>query len=179
MFFKLPLLLLGFVAISHAADIFMYMIKDFQGSMLGLTNPGLTSLNPVVSVKNGRDEGQYWAFIYAARGDTSEYEIVNGFTTNVSSILSYSTVNDTTPGTAYHSQVVGNQDVTTFWDVLFVKNNKKADMCRFVEKVTGLAITAWPAGTGNGTSRASPVTLEQSDVNNPRQTFILMNGRNA
>ncbi|KAJ7859310.1 hypothetical protein B0H14DRAFT_2746921 [Mycena olivaceomarginata] len=165
MFSNLKLLLpLGFLTVSLAADIFTYKIRDFQGSMLDLTNACSESLTPVQSSKKTTEKSQnaifilQWMFIYAAHGDTNEYRVMN---IAVPSILSYTTapVNSTTPaGAALHAQITGNTNVGTFWDVVFVKKN--STRVNFIEKATGLAMTAWPAGKRSG--RSSPVSLPPS-----------------
>ncbi|KAJ7106334.1 hypothetical protein C8R44DRAFT_745403 [Mycena epipterygia] len=140
---------LGLFAITNAADILTFKITDFQGSMLDLTNGSSSSLTP-------------WLFIYAAHGDENEYRVVNAVG---SSILSYATANS--QGPAIHTQIVGNQNVSTNWDVVPVPKGS----VNFIEKQTRLAVTAWPVG--NGKSRSSPLTLETYDAGNPRQVFKL------
>ncbi|KAF8212840.1 hypothetical protein K438DRAFT_2010091 [Mycena galopus ATCC 62051] len=127
-----PLLLLGFVTISHTVpDIFYYMIRDFQVSMVDLTDVSPSSLNP-------------WAFIYAAGGDFNEYHIINGLSTSTSSALSFTTANSTVPSKGLHAQIVANPD-STFWECHVYKEKKGA--YNFIRKATGLAMTAWATGT--------------------------------
>ncbi|KAF7338893.1 hypothetical protein MSAN_02212500 [Mycena sanguinolenta] len=159
------LLLLGFFAIVHAADILTYKIMDFQGSMLQLTSIGSNSLVPVESVKNAKGKGLNWNFIYAARGNPNEYSITNK---DGPSILSYTTASMMNPSSALHAQIVGNQNVGTFWILEFLDRNGTIS---FTEKTSGLAITAWPAGKG---SQYSPLTLEKYDTKNPQQVFKLI-----
>ncbi|KAJ6596543.1 hypothetical protein B0H10DRAFT_2327199 [Mycena sp. CBHHK59/15] len=135
MFLK-SLMFLGLLAIANAADILTFKITDFQGSALDLTSGSPSSLTPVQSVKNTRKKSQnasrrifsryfmlisdrQWMFIYAAHGDENEYRIIN---VAGSSILSYTTANDNVKGPApgIHTQIVGNQNVSTNWDVLSV-----------------------------------------------------------
>jgi hypothetical protein len=52
------LLPLGFLTVSLAADIFTYKIRDFQGSMLDLTNACPDSLTPVQSSKKTTEKSQ-------------------------------------------------------------------------------------------------------------------------
>ncbi|KAJ6590776.1 hypothetical protein B0H10DRAFT_2233526 [Mycena sp. CBHHK59/15] len=155
---------LGLLAIANAADILTFKITDFQGSALDLTSGSPSSLTPVQSVM--LISNRQWMFIYAAHGDENEYRIIN---VAGSSILSYTTANDNVqgPAPAIHTQIVGNQNVSTNWDVLSVPKG----YVNFIEKQTRLAITAWPVG--NGSSRSSPLTLEEYDARNPRQVFKL------
>jgi hypothetical protein len=51
-------------------------------------------------------------------GDANEYRILNDA---VASILSYTTAGITTQGGAIHTQIVGNQNTATNWDVVSVQ----------------------------------------------------------
>jgi hypothetical protein len=136
-----------------------------------------------------------WMFIYAAHGDTNEYRVMN---IAVPSILSYTTapVNSTTPaGAALHAQITGNTNVGTFWDVVFVKKNSTRVKCvfyssnpscsrlirvlcptnSFIEKATGLAMTAWPAGKRSG--RSSPVSLSPPSFSSVLFSYSILLGR--
>ncbi|KAJ7106333.1 hypothetical protein C8R44DRAFT_806035 [Mycena epipterygia] len=161
MFLK-SFMFLGLLAITSAADILTFKITDFQGSVLDLTSGSPKSLTPVQSFTATKNTSQNWLFIFAAHGDDNEYRILNAAG---SSILSYATANS--QGPAIHTQIMGNQNVSTNWDVVPVPKGS----VNFIEKQTRLAITAWPVGSGK--SRSSPLTLETYDAGNPRQVFKL------
>ncbi|KAJ7258409.1 hypothetical protein B0H12DRAFT_1232308 [Mycena haematopus] len=166
------LLWAGVLTLSHAADILTFQIMDFQGSTLALTSPGPNSLVPVESIKNAGNIAMImqWDFIYAARGNPNEYRVVNRYGP---SILSYTTANITSPSlSALHAQVVGNQNVDTFWILVFLDKNGTIS---FIEEASGLAMTAWPAGKRSRKARHSPLTLEEYDKSNAHQVFKLMN----
>ncbi|KAJ7726783.1 hypothetical protein B0H16DRAFT_1697952 [Mycena metata] len=156
MFPKL-ILFLAFCSIAvHAADVLTFKIADFQGSMLDLSSGSPNSLTPVLS----------WRFFYAAHGDENEYRVQN--VAAPASILSYTTADVTTLGGAEHTQIVGKQNVSTFWDIIPVAGKK--GFSNFIEKETRLAMTAWPR---SGRSGSSPITLEQYNAKNPHQVFKL------
>ncbi|KAJ6599707.1 hypothetical protein DFH09DRAFT_1128660 [Mycena vulgaris] len=163
MFLK-SLIFLSVLAITNAADILTFKITDFQGSSVDLVGGSLSSLTPIVSSTTNKNKTQNWLFIYAAHGDTNEYRIINAA---ASSILSYSTADTKASGAALYAQIVGNQNVSTNWDV--VTSNGSTNL---IEKQTRLAMTAWPAGTGS--RRSSPLTLEKYDAHNPHQAFKLV-----
>ncbi|KAJ6450375.1 hypothetical protein C8R45DRAFT_1127955 [Mycena sanguinolenta] len=158
-------LLLGFFAISQAADILTYKIMDFQGSMLQLTSIGSNSLVPVESVRNAKGKGLNWNFIYAMRGNPDEYRITNQ---DGPSILSYTTAS-MDPSSALHAQIAGNQNVGTFW--ILNKFLDRNGTFSFTEKISGFAITAWPAGKH---SQYTPLTLEKYDEKDAQQVFKLI-----
>jgi hypothetical protein len=52
------LLFLGFLNLAHTADILTFKIKDFQGSMLDLSNGSPNSLTPVQSFTSTKTKSQ-------------------------------------------------------------------------------------------------------------------------
>ncbi|KAJ7677167.1 hypothetical protein B0H17DRAFT_1139814 [Mycena rosella] len=158
---------LALLAVTNAADILTFKITDFQGSSVDLTGGSPSPLTPVQSFTTSTNQSQnasqrfvpllytyqrpQWLFIYAMNGDENEYRVINAAGR---SILSYTSDNYETPGPAIHAQIVGNQNVSTFWDIMPV--SKGSVESYFIEKRTGLAMTAWPAGKGS--SRSSPVS---------------------
>ncbi|KAJ7027773.1 hypothetical protein C8F04DRAFT_1121300 [Mycena alexandri] len=127
MFPQLILFLAFYSLTVHAADVLTFKIADFQGNMLDLSSGSPNSLTPVQSFKNTNETRQNWKFFYAARGDENEYRVQN--VAAPASILSYTTADITTPGGAEHTQIVGKQNVSTFWDIMPVAGKKGFSKC--------------------------------------------------